>query len=158
MSEETEAARNSELDNRFLLFYIDRNLYSMELHYVLEIIAVQKVTRLPNLPDYIRGILNLRGKVIPVIDMRLKIGLPERPYDDKTCIIVLDLANAHIGLIVDSVSEVVTIPPQDMADAPAGNVMEKYVRSVSSHQDGTVLNIDCEKLFANDIESIAGQA
>lgn len=158
MNEENAMPQQSELDNRFLLFYINQTLYSIDLHYVLEIIAVQKVTRLPNLPEYIKGILNLRGKVIPIIDMRLKIGLPEREYDDKTCIIVIDLSDTHIGLIVDSVSEVVTISPQDMSGAPTGHVMEKYVRSVSSHNDGTVLNIDCEKLFLNDIESIAPKA
>lgn len=158
MNEESSVSQQSELDNRFLLFYIDHTLYSVELQYVLEIIAVQKVTRLPNLPEYIKGILNLRGKVIPVIDMRLKIGLEERAYDDKTCIIVIDLSDTHIGLIVDRVSEVVTLSPQDMAEAPAGHVMEKYIRSVSRHDDGTVLNIDCEKLFLNDMETISAQS
>lgn len=147
-----EQDRQSELEDRYLLFYIEDMLYSVELRYVLEIIAVQTATHLPNLPVYIKGIINLRGKVIPVIDMRLKLGMSERAYDDKTCVVVIDIRDMHIGLIVDSVSEVVTIARNQISATPAGDVAEKYIASVSTHTDErTILNIDSEKLFLNDI-------
>lgn len=150
-----ELDRHAELEDRFLLFYINQMLHSVELRYVLEIITVQRVTHLPNLPEYIKGIINLRGKVIPVIDIRLKLGLEEREYDDKTCIVVIDINEMHIGLIVDSVSEVVTISKDSISSTPPGDVAAKYIASISTHSDTTVLNIDCEKLFLNDLDTIA---
>ncbi len=153
-----EQNQHSELEDRYLLFYIQDMLYSVELRYVIEIIAVQTATHLPNLPVYIKGIINLRGKVIPVIDMRLKLGLPEREYDDKTCIVVIDISDIHIGLIVDSVSEVVTISEAQISDTPSGDIAEKYISSVSTNTDGcTILNIDSEKLFINDFGTIVAQ-
>lgn len=150
--------QRSELEDRYLLFYIEDMLYSVELRYVLEIIAVQTATHLPNLPIYIKGIINLRGKVIPVIDMRLKLGMLERDYDDKTCIVVIDINEMHIGLIVDSVSEVVTISQKQISATPEGDIAEKYIASVSTHTDGsTILNIDSEKLFIDDIGTIVAQ-
>ena len=153
-----EQNQHSELEDRYLLFYIQDMLYSVELRYVIEIIAVRTATHLPNLPVYIKGIINLRGKVIPVIDMRLKLGLPEREYDDKTCIVVIDISDIHIGLIVDSVSEVVTISEAQISDTPSGDIAEKYISSVSTNTDGcTILNIDSEKLFINDFGTIVAQ-
>ncbi len=150
-----EQDKQFELEDRFLLFYINEMLHSVELRYVLEIITVQRVTHLPNLPEYIKGIINLRGKVIPVIDMRMKLGLEERAYDDKTCIVVIDINEMHIGLIVDSVSEVVTISKGSISATPPGDVAAKYIASISTHNEGTVLNIDCEKLFVNDLDTVA---
>ena len=153
-----EQDRRTELEDRYLLFYIEQMLHSVELQYVIEIITVQRVTHLPNLPEYVKGIINLRGKVIPVIDIRLKLGMEERPYDDKTCIVVIDINEMHIGLIVDSVSEVVTISEESISATPPGDVAAKYIASISTHNGTTVFNIDCEKLFVNDLETVVANA
>ena len=77
-----------DLRGRYLTFNIGEVSYGLELYHVIEIIGMQPITNVPNLPDYIKGITNLRGRVVPIIDVRLKFGQPERDYDDKTCIIV----------------------------------------------------------------------
>lgn len=144
-----------ELNGRYLLFYIDNALYGVSLALVLEIIQIQTITRLPGVPAYIKGIVNLRGKVVPVIDVRTKFHLPERPYDDKTCIVVLDIHDLHIGLIVDSVSEVVTVESEQLTAPPdVGDAATRYLSSVSEVGDRVILNIDFDKFFQNDIDTI----
>lgn len=91
------------LNDRYLLFSIDDSYYGLPLAMALEILTIQSITRLPRVAPYIKGIINLRGKVIPVLDVRTKLGISERAYDDKTCIIVIDLHDMHVGLIVDMV-------------------------------------------------------
>lgn len=142
-----------DLNGRFLTFFIDETFYGIELLHVIEIISVQPTTRIPNLPHYIKGIINLRGKVVPVIDVRLKFNQPEREYDDKTCIIVVAINEMLVGLIVDSVAEVVTIdrddrnPPPDLGNGTG----DKYLRSIAKVGNKVILNIDCEKFFASDL-------
>lgn len=142
-----------ELSDRVLLFYIDQALYSIPLTHVIEIINVENSIHLPGVPIYMKGVINLRGKVVPVIDVRLKFHLPERPYDDKTCIIVVDIHDMHVGLIVDSVSEVITVDPTKMAAPPKGSdsVGERYLSSVSEIGGNIILHIDCERFFASDL-------
>lgn len=144
-----------ELNNRYMLFYIGEAIYGVPLALVLEIIQFQKITHLPTLPHHIKGIVNLRGKVVPVIDVRLKLNLEERPYDDKTCIIVLDIHEMHIGLIVDSVLEVFTPAEGSLAPPPTtGDQGGKYLSSVGQFKNKSVLNIDCDKFLQNDLDLI----
>lgn len=158
----TEAETNSaskpldELSGRVLLFYIDQVLYGIALQHVIEIINVENSTHLPGVPAYLKGVINLRGKVIPVIDVRLKFHLPERPYDDKTCIIVVDMNDMHVGLIVDSVSEVITIDPSHTATPPDrfDRSGERYLSAISQLNDKVILHIDCEKFFQSDLNFV----
>lgn len=150
----TQVVTNSgdELSGRVLLFYIGETLYGIPLTHVIEIINVQSSTHLPGVAPYIKGVINLRGKVVPVIDVRLKFHLEERPYDDKTCTIVVDIHDMHVGLIVDSVSEVITIDASCMATPPDGEGSgERYLASVSEINGRIVLNIDCERFFQSDL-------
>ncbi len=103
---------------RFLTFLIGKETYGIEIIYVTEIIGIQAITEMPETPDYLKGIINLRGKIIPVMDVRLRFGKQPREYDDRTCVIVIDLSGISMGLIVDSVSEVLSIPAQDIAELP----------------------------------------
>lgn len=142
-----------DLQGRFLTFYIDQTVYGLELFNVIEIVSIQDVTRIPSVPDYIKGIINLRGKVVPIIDVRLKLKQPERAYDEKTCIIVVVIDDMQVGLIVDRVSEVVTIGQNELADPPSiGNSSnDKYLQSIATVDDKIVLNIDCNKFFYSDL-------
>lgn len=142
-----------ELNNRFLTFTIGETLYGLELLHVIEIISVQPITRVPNLPDYIKGIINLRGKVVPVIDVRAKFNQEPRPYDDKTCIIVVVINDMQVGLIVDSVAEVVTIEKDEMAEPPqvSHGQGDRYLSSIAKVGEKVILNIDCNKFFENDL-------
>ena len=145
-----------ELKGRHLLFNIEDLKYGVSLEFVLEIINIQLITKLPGVIDYIKGIINLRGKIVPIIDVRLKLGLEEREYDDKTCIIVLDVNSVNIGIIVDSVSEVVNISPSQLSSPPtSGDLQTRFFSSVCELGDKVILNLDCEKFLKSDLESIS---
>lgn len=146
------AEANDDLVGRFLSFYVGDVLYGVELLYVKEIIGLQQITRIPSLPDYITGIMNLRGKVIPIIDVRLKLGQEPRSYDEKTCAIITLIADMQVGLIVDSVAEVISsgqalklLPPE----MPASG--ENYIHSIMHLDNKVVLCLDCNKFFSADL-------
>ncbi len=149
----TDEKNLDDLNGRYLSFYIDDTFYGIELFHVTEIISIQPITFVPSLPSYIKGIINLRGKVVPVIDVRLKFGQEERPYDDKTCIIVVLIEDMQVGLIVDSVAEVVSIHDGQSNTLPdLGRQGERYLSSISKIGDRSILNIDCNKFFQNDLQ------
>lgn len=150
--EETIEEKN-DLNDRYLLFCIADTLYGVSLALVLEIIQIQSITTLPYMDSYVKGIINLRGKVVPVVDVRTKIKLPEKPYDSETCIVVVEIQNMHIGLIVDSVCEVVTVESDQLATPPdVGDTTSRYLSSVSEAGGRVILNIDFDRFFQNDIE------
>lgn len=147
----TAAETIDQLEGRYLLFNIAETRYGVPLSYVLEIINVQSITFIPGIVHYVKGIINLRGKVVPIIDVRLKLGMEEREYDDKTCIIVLDVADMHIGIIVDSVFEVVNAGKDQLSQPPkTNNTIREYLSSVLELDQQVVLNIDCAKFFKED--------
>lgn len=144
---------NDDLVGRYLSFNIGESLYGIELLYVKEIVKTQQVTVVPSLPQYILGIINLRGKVVPVIDVRLKLGQEPRPFDDKTCIIITLIDEMQVGLVVDSVAEVLSsaqtnrmLPPEMPANG------ENYINSIMHIDDKVVLCLDCEKFFSSELK------
>lgn len=144
--------------DRFLTFLIGNEFYGIEIRFVTEIIGIQAVTEVPGLPGYIRGIINLRGKIIPVMDVRLRFKKPFREYNDRTCIIVVDIKDVSIGLIVDSVSEVLTIPEQDIVEPPQMNkgFNNRYIKRIGKVGNDVKLLLDCEKLLTEDeIENLS---
>ena len=143
------------LNDRYLLFTIDGSYYALPLALALEILTMQSITKLPRVADYVKGIINLRGKVIPVLDVRKKLGIAERTDDDSNCIIVIDINDMHVGLIVDMVSEVATVPSEKIVPPPK-TIGEKanYISSISQLENRIVLNLDCEKFFLNDFDLV----
>lgn len=151
-----EMAANTALDdlsNRSLTFLIGDIFYGIDLSHVIEIISIQPITPVPALPTYIKGIINLRGKVVPVIDVRLKFNQEERAYDDKTCIIVTTIHDMHVGLIVDMVAEVLSITLEDSTPPPelGLNATDKYLTSIAKVGNRIIMNIDCQKFFMADL-------
>ena len=142
-----------ELSNRSLTFLIGDVVYGIELSHVIEIISIQPITPVPALPAYIKGIINLRGKVVPVIDVRLKFNQEERAYDEKTCIIVTMIHDMHVGLIVDRVAEVLDIAPVNSTPPPelGLNATDKYLTSIAKVGNRIIMNIDCQKFFMADL-------
>ncbi len=112
--------------NKFISFFIDNEEYGVVIHKVKEIIKMMHITPVPNSPFYIKGIINLRGKVIPVIELRLKFGIDFREYDAETNIIVVEVdtgeKNILIGAIVDSVSDILQLDDKDIEEAPSFGV------------------------------------
>jgi len=156
MEDSNFADGKDDLAGRFLTFYIDDIIYSLPLTHVIEIIGIQTITHIPAVPHYIKGIVNLRGKVVPISDVRLKFNQPERPYDDKTCIVITMMGETQVGLIVDRVAEVVTLEKADMAPPPAAEARlgQSYLASISKMNEKVIMNIDCEKLFQNDLAEL----
>lgn len=136
---------------RFLTFSIGKESYGIEIKYVTEIIGIQAITEIPELPDYVKGIINLRGKIIPVMDVRLRFKKDPKEYNDRTCVVVVDIDNTFLGLIVDSVSEVLTIPEQDIVEPPQFNMnSNKYIKQIGKVGNDAKLLLDCEKLLTED--------
>lgn len=123
LEEEYEEDEDTQED-KFLTFVLNGEEYGIEIRHVTEIIGIQSITAVPDMPHYIKGVINLRGKVIPVMDVRLRFGLEERAYDDRTCIIVINIEEQSVGMIVDRVSEVLDIPKSDVEPPPKVNKAE----------------------------------
>ncbi len=139
------------LAGRYLTFLLGNEVYGIEIRYVTEIIGIQTITEVPELPEYIRGIINLRGKIIPVMDVRLRFKKSFREYNDRTCVIVIDLLNTSIGLIVDSVSEVLSIPDTEIVPPPeVSREGNKYIKGIGKVGSEVKLLLDCEKLLNDD--------
>ena len=138
--------------DRYLTFSLGRESYGVEVRYVTEIIGIQSITEIPEMPEYVRGIINLRGKIIPVMDVRLRFKKEPKDYNDRTCIVVINIQGASIGLIVDSVSEVIAIPEQDVVDPPQMNkgFNNKYIKKIGKVKNDVKLLLDCEKLLTED--------
>ncbi len=134
---------------RYLTFYILDDVYGIEIKYVTEIIGVLPITSIPEVADYIKGIINLRGKIIPVIDMRIKFKKPSADYDDRTCIIIVETEDLILGLIVDRVADVITLNDEDIAPPPShkSGIRNKYIRGIGKVSGEIKLLLDCDKLF-----------
>lgn len=154
---EMEMEEDTQKD-RYLTFALGGECYGIEIQYVTEIIGIQAITEIPELPEYMKGIINLRGKIIPVMDVRLRFKKEPREYNDRTCVIVFDIKEMSIGLIVDSVAEVITIPEQDIVEPPqmGKGIGNRYIRKIGKVGNDVKLLIDCEKLLSeNELEDIS---
>lgn len=137
---------------RFLTFTLEDNLYGISIKFVTEIIGMQEVTTVPETPDFLKGIINLRGKVVPIIDVRLKFGKPEREYNERTCVIVVEVDNLYVGLIVDMVDDVLTIPDEKIAPPPVGTggYDNRYIEGIGQVDDKVILLLDAERILKSD--------
>lgn len=153
-SELAELAKLDEtaLQGKYLTFSLgEGELYGMEIRYITEIIGIQSITTVPEMPAYMKGITNLRGKVIPVMDARLRFHKAEKAYDERTCIIVLDTGQISIGLIVDRVDEVLTIPDEDIAPPPDFNKGGPgYIKGVGKVEGRIALLLECKRILSGD--------
>ncbi len=133
----------------FLTFLMTTEIYAVSLYHVLEIIDMQRVTNVPDTPHYIKGVINLRGKVVPVLDVRLRFGLEERDYDERTCIIVVSIGEVSTGLIVDAVDEVKHIPEAtiDITHSGMRNNGDKYIAGLGKINGEVNIILDIAKLL-----------
>lgn len=106
------------LKSKYLTFVLGPESYGLEIRYVVEIIGMKQIHGIPKMPPFVKGVTNLRGSTVPVIDMRLRFDMPPREYDARTCIVVVRLEGVQAGLIVDTVSEVMEIPDEQIDQTP----------------------------------------
>jgi len=155
--EEVEELEDTQ-KNKYLTFVVGREVYGIEIKYVTEIIGFQAITEVPELPDYIKGIINLRGKIIPVMDVRLRFKKESLDYNDRTCVIVIEVNEFSVGLIVDSVADVLDIPEAEVAPPPQFNKEQqsKYIKAVGKVAQEVILLVNCEKLLTEtDMKTLA---
>ncbi len=132
---------------RFLTFTSDNITFGVSTNNVIEIITSYKIRPLPMVPDYIRGIINLRGQVVPVIDIRLRMGRPLLEYTDSTCIIILSIGETSVGITVDFVAQVLDIDREDICPIPVSNRQELSSSMIHLKDGSVVLFLDCEQLI-----------
>lgn len=144
---------------RYLTFNLGDEIYGIEIKFVTEIIGMQPVTKIPEVDVFIKGIINLRGKIIPVIDMRLKFGKDPIEYDDRTCVIVIDTQEIVVGLIVDKVAEVVTIDDSEVSPPPnhKTGIRNRYLKGIGKIDGNVNLLLDCNSLFSDEESDKIGQ-
>jgi len=150
---ETEYEEEDTQRGRFLTFTVDGTLYGLPIRFVTEIIGIQDATRVPETPDYVKGIINLRGHIVPLIDVRLKFGKTALPYTDRTCVVVIDVGGISVGLIVDRVDDVLTIPEDQIApppDGPGFGYENRFVEGIGKAGGGVQLLLDADKLLQPD--------
>jgi purine-binding chemotaxis protein CheW len=149
------------VDNKYLTFSLGDEEYGINIKDVTEIIGIQTITEIPDTIDYIKGVINLRGKVHPLIDMRLRFMMGERDYDERTCIIVVTIDEYVVGLIVDTVSEVLEIP-SDTIDPPPliiNNSAKAFIEGLGRIGDDVKIILNTKKvLFDVDLESLEESA
>ncbi len=140
----------AERGGKFLTFFLAGEEYGIEILKVHEIIGIMNITRVPRTPDFVRGVINLRGKVIPVMDLRLKFGMESQEQTDETCIIVVQVQHVEMGILVDKVSEVLDIAAKDIDDAPSfgAEVNTDYILGIGKSQDRVKLLLDIDKVLS----------
>ena len=145
---------------KFMTFRTGNEYYGISISYVNEIIVMQPITAIPEAEDYIKGLINLRGKIIPVIDVRIRFEMSQKDYTDRTCIIVINVKSTTIGLIVEEIAEVDTIMDSDIMPPPTlghkGKEQNKYVYGLAKTGDTVKLLLDPERLIEDAAIEIPG--
>jgi purine-binding chemotaxis protein CheW len=150
--EEGAGAGQGEL-TQLVSFMLSEEEYGVEVLRVREIIRMPGITRMPNTPPYVEGIINLRGKVIPIISMRKRFGLPEIEYTSNTRIMVMEVAGGLTGFVVDGVSEVIRIRSGEIQPPPtmvSGNVDQEFIMGVFNHVDRLLIIMDVDRMFSHE--------
>ena len=152
---------DSNEKGKYMTFKSGHENFGLAIQYVNEIIQMQEITAIPETEDYIKGLINLRGKVVPVIDVRLRFKQEPLEYNDRTCIIVINVKSSVVGLIVEEIAEVVEINEENILPPPkighADKEQNKYVYGIGKVDNSVKLLLDPEKLL-NDEKSASESA
>lgn len=146
-----QASKADSEDGKFLTFQLQNEEYGLEILKVREILGLLNITTVPQTPDYVRGVVNLRGQVIPVIDLRLKFGMKERDDDKRTCIIVVAVNGIKMGIVVDTVSEVMDIGKDSIDETPSfgTKLNTDYILGMGKVKGGVKILLDIDKVLTS---------
>lgn len=151
-----EDGENTQAD-KYLLFNLGQEVYGIPITHVINIIELQKITEVPDMPSHIRGVINLRGSVIPVMDLRLRFRLPAREYDDRTCIIIVKIAEKSVGFIVDTVAEVHDIAPHDIEEPlqfKRDHDQARYISGLGKVGEDVRILLDVEMVLSEEDQRV----
>jgi len=153
-----------EKEGKFLTFSLAGEEYGISILKIKEIIGMMPITPVPRTPLYVKGVINLRGKVIPVVDLRLKFGMEEMGYTERTCIIVVEaggqLGSVLIGIVVDSVSEVLSIRGSEIEEAPGfgARLDTDYILGMAKINGGVKILLDIDKVLGSETLDVVREA
>ena len=156
-------ASTVNLGGKYLTFTLDNEEYCITILKIREIIEMMSITSVPQTPEFVKGVINLRGRVIPVIDLRLKFEMPSINYSDRTCIIVVEIDNGleriNVGCVVDSVSEVLNISTRDIADTPdfGASLNTDYILGMAKTEGSVKILLDIDQVLSRNEVSSLGQ-
>jgi purine-binding chemotaxis protein CheW len=147
-----EKQQDDTIKDQYLTFAIEDEDYGVEIAYVKEIIKMQPITKVPEMPSFIEGIINLRGDLIGVLDVRKRFNKPSKEHDEETCIIVLTYADYTLGIIVDAVQETAIIPEDRITAPPSAKLSyaNQFIRNIGKVGDDVKLLLDVERFLAQD--------
>lgn len=154
----------NSLAGKYLTFTLDNEEYGIALLKVKEIIGMMPITSVPQTPDYVKGVINLRGKVIPVSDLRLRFEMAAADYTDRTCIIVVEIqgesATIQVGIVVDAVSEVMNIKAEEVEEAPSfgGKVETDFILGMANMDGQVKILLDIDRALAAEAMAQMEQA
>lgn len=149
-------AQSQSKEGKYLTFYLNQEEYGVGILKIKEIIGMMAITSVPRTPDYVKGVINLRGKVIPIIDLRIRFGMPSQEYDERTCIIVVEIDSGEVtipmGVVVDSVSEVCNVDADQVEDTPTfGTAMDtEYILGMAKMEDSVKILLDIDKVLGKE--------
>jgi len=151
-SDETWEESEDTMKDQYLTFFVGDETFGFDIEYVTEIVGMQNITVVPDMQGYVKGVINLRGSVIPVLDIRLRFGIEEKEYDERTCIIVVEMGDLSVGLIVDIVQEVTDIPESQVSPPPKvyGGSGAQYIHGMGKHDDKVIILLDVTKLLSGE--------
>jgi purine-binding chemotaxis protein CheW len=138
--------------NKYLTFSVGKEIFGLDIKHVDDIIGIQDITVVPEQPEYIKGVINLRGKIIPTMDVRARFKKEDRVYDDRTCIVVLNMQNTSVGVIVDRVVEVLDIDEDQISEPPrfSDEYQSNYISGIGKINEEIAMLLDCNKLLNYD--------
>lgn len=136
----------------YLAFTIGTEEYGVDIQKVQELRGYDAVTKIANAPDYIKGVVNLRGIIVPIVDMRMKLGNPTPSYDQFTVVVILTIGATIMGMVVDSVSDVTTLKPEEIKPAPdmGGGVDSRYLVGIGAVEERMLLLVDIDRMMSAD--------
>lgn len=146
----------TDKEGKYLTFSLADEEYGIGILKIKEIIGMMPITSVPQTPDFVKGVINLRGKVIPVLDLRLRFSIEAMDYTERTCIVVVEIAgpagNVMIGIVVDSVSEVLNIKGEDIEETPTfgGKLNTDYILGMAKVEGGVKILLDIDKVLSQE--------
>ena len=158
INSEIQEKDRASLTGKYLTFALANVRYGLEILKVQEIIGAVNITRVPKCPDYLKGVINLRGKIIPIVDLRLRLGMKEKEYDERTCFIVvnaeIDKRPISIGVVVDTVDEVIHFDGSSIEPAPSygAHVDTSFILGMGKTSDAVIILIDIDKTLAGSAD------
>ncbi len=152
-SSDKKVSAENRILGKVMTFHIGEQIYGIEIQNVVEIIEMQHITKIPHVPPYIKGIINVRSKVVPIVDIRTRFGKPEIPYTSRTCIIIVTMDDISVGIIVDRVADVEDIHSGDISATPeARNVnTNSFIQYMIRSGDVVKLILDVAKLLGDEV-------